>query len=67
MGFEPDELAEGLPSGVVLAVISGLVDAVTISPEPGRGTRVHMRWPSGPRAADSLTLDERELEYDVPV
>lgn len=64
---EPDELAEGLPSGVVLAVISGLVDAVTISPGPGRGTRVHMRWPSGPRAADTMTLDEHELEYDVPV
>ena len=37
------------PPGVVLAVISGLVDTVTISPGPGRGTRVHMQWPAGRR------------------
>jgi serine/threonine-protein kinase RsbW len=64
---EPDELAEGLPSGVVLAVISGLVDAVTISPGASGGTRVHMQWPAGPKAADTLTLAEHELEYDLPV
>lgn len=64
---EPDELAEGLPSGVVLAVISGLVDTVTISPGAGRGTRVHMQWPAGPRAADTLTLDDRSLEHDLQV
>ena len=64
---EPDELAEGLPSGVVLAVISGLVDAVTISPGDERGTRVHMQWPAGRRSADTMTLDEHELELDLPV
>jgi serine/threonine-protein kinase RsbW len=67
VAVEPDELAEGLPSGVVLAVISGLVDTVTISPGPGRGTRVHMEWPAGPKAADTLTLDDQALEFDLPV
>jgi serine/threonine-protein kinase RsbW len=62
-----DELAEGLPSGVVLAVISGLVDSVTISPGGPTGTRVHMQWPAGREAADSLTLEERGLELDLPV
>jgi anti-sigma regulatory factor (Ser/Thr protein kinase) len=64
---EPDELAEGLPSGVVLAVIAGLVDSVTISPVSTGGTRVHMQWPAGPRAADSVTLEEHEIAYDLPV
>ena len=63
----PDELAEGLPSGVVLAVISGLVDSVTISPGPGRGTRVHMQWPAGRQPVDTVTLAEQDLEYDLPV
>ncbi|MDX6228761.1 MAG: hypothetical protein QOI76_2151 [Frankiales bacterium] len=64
---EPDELAEGLPPGVVLAVISGLVDSVTISPGPAGGTRVHMQWPAGRRAADTVTIDEHEIAYDLPV
>ncbi|MBA3905989.1 MAG: ATP-binding protein [Pseudonocardiales bacterium] len=63
----PDDLADGLPSGVVLAVIAGLVDSVTISPGPGRGTRVHMQWPAGRKAADTLTLEEHEMELDLPV
>jgi serine/threonine-protein kinase RsbW len=67
VAVEPDELSDGLPSGVVLAVISGLVDTVTVSPGPGRGTRVHMQWPAGPRAADTLTMEEHQLEYDLPV
>ena len=62
-----DELADGLPSGVVLAVISGLVDSVTISPGAASGTRVHMQWPAGRQAADSLTLEEHGLELDLPV
>ena len=58
---EPDALADGLPSGVVLAVISGLVDAVTIAPGPGKGTRVHMEWPAGRVAMDTQTLSESAL------
>jgi serine/threonine-protein kinase RsbW len=65
--LEPDDLAEGLPSGVVLAVITGLVDSVTIAPGPGKGTRVHMQWPAGKPPADTQTLDEHQLEYDLPV
>jgi anti-sigma regulatory factor (Ser/Thr protein kinase) len=62
-----DDFSEGLPSGVVLAVISGLVDTVTISPEPDRGTRVHMQWPAGRTASDTQTLDVRDLHSDLPV
>lgn len=58
---EPDALSDGLPSGVVLAVISGLVDAVTIAPGPGKGTRVHMEWPAGRVALDTQTLTESAL------
>jgi serine/threonine-protein kinase RsbW len=62
----PDELADGLPSGVVLAVIAGLVDAVSIAPGPGRGTRVHMQWPAGKPPSDTQTLTESALEYNLP-
>jgi serine/threonine-protein kinase RsbW len=68
---EPDELAEGLPSGVVLAVISGLVDSVVISPGTGaadaspRGTRVHMQWPAG-RASGDAPVAEGALEHHLP-
>jgi serine/threonine-protein kinase RsbW len=61
-----DELADGLPSGVVLAVISGLVDAVSIAPGPGRGTRVHMQWPAGRPATEIEPLSEGSLAYDLP-
>ena len=64
---ELDDFADGLPSGVVLAVISGLVDAVTISPGPVRGTRVHMQWPAGRIATDTQSLSERALDLDLPV
>jgi serine/threonine-protein kinase RsbW len=61
-----DELTEGLPSGVVLAVISGLVDAVTIAPGPGKGTRVHMQWPAGRPPQDTQTLTESSLNQHLP-
>jgi serine/threonine-protein kinase RsbW len=64
---ESDAFADGLPSGVVLAVISGLVDSVTIAPGPVRGTRVHMQWPAGPAAAETQPLAERDLEFDLPI
>jgi serine/threonine-protein kinase RsbW len=64
---DDDGLTEAFPPGVVLAVISGLVDTVTITPAEGRGTRVLMRWPAGRSAGDSQTADERDLEYDLPV
>jgi len=65
----PDEegLTEAFPPGVVLAVISGLVDTVDISPGDGSGTRVHMRWPAGRVAGESQTADEQDVEYDLPV
>jgi serine/threonine-protein kinase RsbW len=64
---QADELAEGLPSGVVLAVISGLVDAVSIAPGPGRGTRVHMQWPAGRPLSEAPAVPETALEYNLPV
>jgi anti-sigma regulatory factor (Ser/Thr protein kinase) len=63
----PDELADGFPSAVVLAVIAGLVDDVAITAASPAGTRVHMRWPAGRSAADTQPLDENDLEYDLPV
>ena len=62
----PEDGAEGLPSGVVLAVISGLVDAVSIEPGPGKGTRVHMEWPAGRPPQDTLPLTEHSLSLDLP-
>jgi anti-sigma regulatory factor (Ser/Thr protein kinase) len=62
----PADLTEGLPSGVVLAVISGLVDGVTISPGPGKGTRVHMQWPAGRPPQDTQTLTESSLNQHLP-
>lgn len=40
---------ESLPSGVGIAVISGLVDNVIVLPS-GSGTSVRMSWPAGDRA-----------------
>jgi serine/threonine-protein kinase RsbW len=62
-----DGLTEAFPPGVVLAVISGLVDSVSIGPAAGRGTSVHMRWPAGRSAGDSQTADEHQRGYDLPV
>jgi hypothetical protein len=26
-----------------------------------------MEWPAGPRAADTVTMEEHEIAYDLPV
>lgn len=49
---------EAMPPGIGLAVIHGLVDSVNVvSPSTG-GTEVHMSWPSGDVARDTVLAAE---------
>ncbi len=56
---ESDLAADGsLSPGISLAVIVGLVDSVDIVTLPTGGTEVHMSWPSGEVARDTVLAGE---------
>ena len=54
---DEDVSDEAIDPDVALALLTGLVDEVEVSAEPGQGTTVRMRWPL-PRRADGRPLSQ---------
>lgn len=52
--FESDD---DYAAGINLAVIAGLVDGVDVSSTPTGGTQVHMSWPCGDVARDTVLAE----------
>ena len=57
-GTEQSGTDGSMPPGIGLAVIVGLVDSVEVVVAPSGGTEVHMSWPCGEVARDTVLAAE---------